>query len=135
MKLYLPLTEISVHGASRALPPLFLRLLFNQTGTLQFQLVLCLSLKKLIFHQEVFLPVLSPWGACGICCNSLRLLWYLCMLALLWLMVGENWNYGSWGAKPLWVMLSLKTWNAPIPILQLGICTNTGIEHSHIGNM
>lgn len=69
MKLYLPLTEISVHGASRALPPLFLRLLLNQTGTLQFQLVLCSSLRKFIFHQEVSLAVLPPRGPCGICCT------------------------------------------------------------------
>lgn len=126
MKLYLPLTEISVHGASRALLPLFLRLLFNQTGTLQFQLVLCLSFKKFISHQEVFLPVLA---------NCHRTLWHLCMLVLFWLMVGDIWKCLTSGAKPFWVMLSIKTWNAPEPILLLGICTGTGVEYSHIGNM
>lgn len=70
MKLYLPLTEISVHEASCILsppppPPLFFPLrLSKQTGTLQFS---SFKLKKVHFHREVFsvsfpLRVLQEWS-------------------------------------------------------------------------
>lgn len=58
MKLYLPLPEISIHGASCVLPSLVLRL-SNQKGTLQLQLI-CAQVWESSFSSSSPPPPPSP---------------------------------------------------------------------------